>query len=324
MTQTVTLHMQRWKDFLDKGQRLLVILTATWTEVIKISEMSNARAQYWVWTLNNYTIEEKDVLVSLVQTNPLVAFLSFGEEVGENGTPHLQGHLELTARQRFPQVKAILGQRVHLEVRRGSFEQAQEYCEKDGAFSTFGERVSKGSGKRTDLDLLAQEIRDGRSKRELAEEHGSSFIKYSKGIDNYYDLFAVAKYQVCNGPWKWAHNFLYDKSVILWGAAGIGKTEYAKYLLPNALFVSHMDDLGGFNSHYDGIIFDDMSFIHLPRTAQIHILDVDNQRSIHIRYKTATIPAHTKKIFLTNEINGRVFDLQDAAIARRCEVLELQ
>lgn len=286
--------------------------------------MSNARAQYWVFTLNNYTDAERALLDGLVESNSHVAFLSYGREVGESGTPHLQGHLELTTRMRVPQLKAILGQRVHLEVRRGSFDQAQEYVEKDGDVSSFGERVSKGAGKRTDLDELAQEIRGGAEKRVLAETYGKEFIKYSKGIDNYYDLFAVAKYQVCNGPWKWAHNFLYDKSVILWGAAGIGKTEYAKYLLPNALFVSHMDDLGGFNSHYDGIIFDDMSFIHLPRTAQIHVLDIDNQRSIHIRYKTATIPAHTKKIFLTNEIDGRIVDLLDEAIARRCEVVELQ
>lgn len=286
--------------------------------------MSNARAQYWVFTLNNYTDAERALLDGLVESSSHVAFLSYGREVGESGTPHLQGHLELTTRMRVPQLKAILGQRVHLEVRRGSFEQAQQYVEKDGVVSTFGERVSKGAGKRTDLDELAEEIRGGAEKRVLAETYGKEFIKYSKGIDNYYDLFAVAKYQVCNGPWKWSHNFLFDKSVILWGAAGIGKTEYAKYLLPNALFVSHMDDLGGFNSHYDGIIFDDMSFIHLPRTAQIHVLDVDNQRSIHIRYKTATIPAHTKKIFLTNEINGRIVDTLDAAIARRVEIVELQ
>lgn len=283
-----------------------------------------ARASYWVWTLNNYTDEEVNLLSNLVESHDDVAFLSFGREVGENGTPHLQGHLELHRRLRLNQVKSILGQRAHLEVRRGTFEEAQEYCQKDGDFETFGERVSKGPGKRTDLDRLAEAIRDGGSKRELAVTFGKEFIKYRKGIDQYYDLFACRRFQIFHGPFRWAHNISTDVSTIFWGNAGIGKTEYAKYLLPNALFVSHLDDLGGFNDQYDGIIFDDMCFTHLPRSSQIHLVDMENERSIHIRYKTATIPAHSKKIFLTNVNLGFIFDLADPAIARRVIVFHLE
>jgi hypothetical protein len=286
--------------------------------------MSSQRAQYWVWTLNNYTQEEVDLLNSLVESSSDVAYVSYGYEVGENGTPHLQGHLELTRRLRLNQVKAILGQRLHLQVRRGSFEQAQEYCAKDGNVVTFGERVSKGSGKRTDLDELAEAIRNGGKKRELAVTFGKEFIKFRKGIDQYYDLFATKRFEIFHGPFRWAHSISRNKSTIFHGAAGIGKTEYAKYLLPNALFVSHLDDLGGFNEDYEGIIFDDMSFVHLPRTSQIHLVDMENDRSIHIRYKTATIPARTPKIFLTNEAGGHIFDINDAAIMRRLEIIHLE
>lgn len=283
-----------------------------------------SRAKFWVFTLNNYTEEEVTFINNLVTNVPEVTYVSYGREVGESGTPHLQGHLELNKRLRFQQLKNLLFARIHLEVRKGTFEQAQEYVEKDGEVSTFGERTSKGSGARTDLDQLAEDIRSGGSKRELAETYGKEFIKYARGIDNYFQMFSTKRFEIFHGPFKWSHNFLFDRSVILWGNAGIGKTEYAKYLLPNALFVSHMDDLGTFNEDYDGIIFDDMSFVHLPRTSQIHILDIENDRSIHIRYKTAFIPRHTKKIFLTNEINGVIFDMNDQAILRRLEVHKLQ
>lgn len=106
----------------------------------------------------------------------------------------------------------------------------------------------------------------------------------------------------------------------MWGPSGVGKTSYLRSRFPNALWVTHIDDLGTFDSaiHTDGIIFDDMSFTHLPRTAQIHLVDMDDDRSIHIRYGTATIPAGTQKFFTSNV--REIFDLNDAAIARRVRV----
>ncbi len=281
-----------------------------------------SRAQYWVFTLNNYTEEEVIYYSNLVSKDE-VAYVSFGREVGKEGTPHLQGHLELTKRLRFHQMKALLGPRAHFEVRQKSFERAQAYCEKDGDVSTFGERVSSGQGKRNDLSELAREIREGSAKRDLAVTYGKEFIKYRRGIDQYFDLFTRREFEIFHGPWKWNVELNSNFSFILWGAAGLGKTEYAKYLLPKALFVSHLDDLGLLNDDCEGIIFDDMSFNHLPRTSQIHLVDMDNDRSIHIRYKVALIPAHTIKVFLTNEIDGFIFDLRDEAIKRRVKVIKL-
>jgi hypothetical protein len=64
-----------------------------------------------------------------------------------------------------------------------------------------------------------------------------------------------------------------------------------------------------------------MSFTHLPRTAQIQLLDSGQGRHIHIRYVRAWIPKHTKKIFTTNEARGAIFDLDDRAIKRRLMIL---
>jgi len=106
-------------------------------------------------------------------------------------------------------------------------------------------------------------------------------------------------------------------SVVLWGDSGAGKTTLARVLLPKALIVSHMDDLCNYTVKHDGIIFDDMSFTHIPREAQIHLVDNDLPRSIHCRYRTASIPAMTKKIFTTNTEGGHIFILPDLAIERR-------
>lgn len=116
----------------------------------------------------------------------------------------------------------------------------------------------------------------------------------------------------------------WSKSHIFWGEAGCGKTIYALQLMPKALFVTHMDDLVQFDAtEHDGIIFDDMSFDHLHREAQIHIVDIDFPRSIHVRYQVAHIPPNTKKIFTTNKQDGAIFLTEDLAIKRRIKIHHL-
>lgn len=105
-------------------------------------------ARYWVFTLNNYTEEEEAFIRASVEREDTLAYLAYGREVGENGTPHLQGHLELTKRQTLRQVKALLSPRVHLEIRRGTFQESEDYCSKDGDFHSFGERVLFRTGNR--------------------------------------------------------------------------------------------------------------------------------------------------------------------------------
>nr|WAQ80619.1 MAG: replication-associated protein [Cressdnaviricota sp.] len=93
------------------------------------------------------------------------------------------------------------------------------------------------------------------------------------------------------------------KALVLRGPSGCGKTTWAKINAPKpALFVSHIDQLKKFlTGFHKCIIFDDVSFNHFPRTAQIHLLDFDNSRAIHCRHATATIPSGIHKIFTCNE-----------------------
>lgn len=126
--------------------------------------------------------------------------------------------------------------------------------------------------------------------------------------------------KIFNGPWKWPieENF---ETLIFIGDSGIGKTQFAKAHFNNPLLVSHIDQLRNFESgEYDGIIFDDMDFNHLPRTSQIHLTDFDEDRHIHARYNAALIPAGTRKIFTANTMP---VNIQDPAIARRCKIINL-
>ena len=64
------------------------------------------RSATWVFTINNYTDCDVARLESLDKEK---FFTVFGEEVGEKGTPHLQGYIRADLRIRRAQVEKVLG-----------------------------------------------------------------------------------------------------------------------------------------------------------------------------------------------------------------------
>ena len=122
--------------------------------------------------------------------------------------------------------------------------------------------------------------------------------------------------------WILKCDFKYN--LYLWGPTNTGKTQWAAAQFERPLIVSAMDRLREFNKdEHDGIVFDDMSFKHLPRETQIHLLDYQTDRDIYCRYTNATIPAGTRKIFTSNKPFCEVF-LNDPAIRRRCKKVKVE
>jgi len=95
---------------------------------------TNTRVSNWVFTLNNYTQVNVEHLMQRDKgEDKSWNYIIFGYEVGEEQTPHLQGYVEFGDCLTMGQAKKRLGDpRFHLEPRRGTQEQAVEYCKKDG------------------------------------------------------------------------------------------------------------------------------------------------------------------------------------------------
>lgn len=286
----------------------------------------------WTWTLNNYTREEIDHLRRLGEELVHIRYLCWGEEIGEEGTPHLQGYLELSSKKRFQGVKNMLGDRFHIELTRKSGETNVRYCKKtrdcdttpNEVFIEFGQLVTQGQ--RTDLEEVKESIENGATEQEIAQQHFSQWVRYRASFQRYRTLLkrrvSKAKYPLETFPLAWQSIiFSPEKTIILIGESGIGKTEFALAIQPDSLFVSHLDDLKLFDPDiHKGIIFDDVDINHHPRTSQIHILDSTQDRTIHVRYECAFIPKLTPKIFTCNEMPCNI---SDPAIRRRVEVHKL-
>lgn len=130
------------------------------------------------FTLNNPTVTREAFFSDLV-TSGKVSYVVIGSEVGESGTPHFQGYVELKGQMDFHIVHEML-RKAHIEIRWGTAQQAADYCRKDGAFIEWG--TISAQGERTDIHMVAEMIRDKYSMLEIASTYPIQYIKYFKGI----------------------------------------------------------------------------------------------------------------------------------------------
>lgn len=139
-------------------------------------QRNGLQSKHWTFTLNNYS--EADVERLKCLGDP-VCYLIAGKEVGEGGTPHLQGFVSLSCRKRLRQVKELLGSNPHVEIAR-NVNAAIEYCKKDGDFFEVGAR-SGGAGSRSDLDAFKDDVKQGNlDLSSIREIHSEVYAKYPR------------------------------------------------------------------------------------------------------------------------------------------------
>jgi len=129
-----------------------------------------ARSRGYCFTLNNYSEEEFNNYLAIS-----CRYVVLGREVGENGTPHIQGFIYFDNARKESSVRGLL-RRSHVERQRGTCEQAITYCKKDGNFIERGDppSVRGGTDKWAEMLLLA---RNG-DWTKLADSYPSFWIRY--------------------------------------------------------------------------------------------------------------------------------------------------
>ncbi len=148
-------------------------------------------------------------------------------EQGDAGTPHWQGYLEFSTPKRLSAVRQVPGlERAHFEPRRGTREQARDYCRKQESRLSepveFGDFGGGGQGTRNDLSDVkrildtADESNTSKLQR-VADANFGTFIRYHKGMDRYLGLKEINRVEK-------------TKVTVYFGKPGTGKSYRARRL----------------------------------------------------------------------------------------------
>jgi len=187
-----------------------------------------SRGKRWLFTLNNYTDDEYTSLCA--KLTDVASYWIIGKEIGEGGTPHLQGYCELRERHRFLSLKNTIFTRAHLELARGTGGDNRRYCAKEANFREEGtisnyRQGDRRAGSRPTRDVLAQEFVEAVEQTQLPAfalaQPGTWYFSGFTMLRNYGLLKEPQPRPAINVNW-------------FWGPPGTGKSRRAHETLPMA------------------------------------------------------------------------------------------
>lgn len=199
-------------------------------------------ARSWCYTLNNYTLDEVIAIEGIE-----CRYHIWGLEVGDTGTPHVQGYIEFDGVMRLAGMKKLI-ERAHWEKRRGTREQARVYCMKDGEWDERGDFAAGGQGTRNDIHRLVGMVRTGEKMLDIMEEMPEVAARNMRFMEKYIELVEKDA----------SRDFRKVEVAVLVGDAGSGKSRIVHDLEPT-VFTVNTDETFPFDG-YDGedaILIDD-------------------------------------------------------------------
>lgn len=106
----------------------------------------------WCFTVNNYTLMDDMTL-----QNMPYAYLLYGREVGDEGTPHLQGYVQFKKKIRLTGLKK-LHPTAHWEPAKGSSADNYAYCTKQDDYQEFGKLTNTKGAAEIGVNSMAARI----------------------------------------------------------------------------------------------------------------------------------------------------------------------
>lgn len=248
-----------------------------------------SKTNRFCFTKNNYTAIE-DALWRSDLTNSF-KFWVVGREIGDMGTPHLQGYVEFenncklritAAKSRF-ELLGFMG--YHIEAAKGTAEQNILYCTKGGDSYEGGVRPPVKQGKRTDLDTVCDRIKAGDTMDKLIDQFPSQVVKYRHGFE-----FLIQAQQ----PRR------FFKTEVWWlhGPTGSGKSRWAWNKEPTAYMkVSSHKWWSGYIGQ-ESVIMDD--FRPTKEMPFAFILNLFDRYPLSVETKGGMVEFVAKRIYVTS------------------------
>lgn len=202
-----------------------------------------ARGRSYCFTINNPT-GSKEEWLEFFKTQK-AKYIVLGDEVAPTtGTPHIQGYVDFVNPRTWGGVIKLLKGLAHVEPRKGTFQQAADYCKEDNKFVEWGTPPRQGA--RGDIENVKECVLEGMTMNEMINEdfiNNNQQLRFAEGLMKYKEK----RRDPANPP------------LILWfwGPTGTGKTRTAMELYPDAwLSGRNLKWWPGYDGHKHVIIDD--------------------------------------------------------------------
>lgn len=271
------------------------------------------KSQCWCFTLNNYSDAEFEEIF-----NWDCQYIVLGKEIGESGTPHIQGYVEFNSKRHFTALCKI-NERIHWEPRKGNSKQAADYikCNPDKPEPVFQERGIRS---------MTQDEKGAAGKRKY-EEYWSAAVE-----GRLMDIDAKVRITQYNTLKKIERDYMVrppdlERCAGIWvyGESGCGKTHYSRAEFPNYFHKKPDKWWDGYRSDYDAVIVEDID----PYKAKDLVFECKmwaDKYSFAADVKGGTVWIRPKVVVFTSQYTiEQCFALTDSptieAMQRRCKVI---
>lgn len=213
------------------------------------------KSKNWCFTLNNPAPDYHDL--DLLKGYD---YCIIGEEVGEDGTPHYQGFVQMPTRKELTAMKRLLP-RAHLEPMEATSEEARDYCKKDGIFYECGKfrSVARIGGGGAD----GGRAKAAKYRAAISLSKASDFDKMEEVYpDMYWNHYHTMKRISMDNPVVKQSLDVLDNEWI-YGAPGVGKSRTARQENPGCYIKLHNKWWLGYKNE-DVVLYDDLGKTDSP------------------------------------------------------------
>lgn len=272
----------------------------------------------YCFTLNNYTDVEEANIKRVCGAESIYAI--YGREVGESGTPHLQGYIFFKKSYRFTTIKDRYLPRCHIEIAAGSPDANRRYCSKGGDFVEFGEIPTGVEGKSTRDEIAKAFVASmSRGKAGLAEfadsNPGTWYYSGHNLLRNWLSVQPVVDRADVRARW-------------VYGDPGVGKSRFAHGELPDAYIKEPRTKWWNGYLLENDVIIDDFG----PGGIDInHLLRWFDRYKCLVESKGGMLPLHAINFIVTSNYSPEscftdsfgVVHPQISALLRRINVISM-
>lgn len=259
-----------------------------------IKKVKGPRARAWCGTINEITSSTQDKLCQLEALAENWVTFVYQYEIGnETNRLHVQLYIEFKQAKSRVQVQDLIGcGEIHIKPRISTREECVAYCSKeetcDKTWVRFkGGKLTNEKGKRNDLEAIWDQIKEGKTTKQIMMADGPAWMKNFKAID--------AAIRLLNKP---TGDRVPPQVYYIWGKPGIGKTWFCHSHSPNLYTITIPEHGKAWFDGYDGVSDVLIDEFNSPWIGSARMCQLIDRYPLQVEVKGSFIDFRPAKIYI--------------------------